>query len=115
MHRTGQLAVRVDDLAIIERAMATVRTTPPTSLAGLAVTSFDDLADGYHGLPPTDGVRLGLGEGTRIICRPSGTEPKLKCYLEVVEPVSDSLADARARAGERLELRRTDLAIALGL
>ena len=115
VHRTGQLAVRVDDLAIIERAMATVRTSPPTSLAGLDVTSFDDLADGYRGLPPTDAVRLGLGEGTRIICRPSGTEPKLKCYLEVVEPVTDSLAEARARAGERIERLRTDLAVALGL
>lgn len=115
VHRTGQLSVRVDDLTIIERAMATVRSHPPTRLGGLDVTSFDDLAAGYRGLPPTDGVRLGLGEGTRIICRPSGTEPKLKCYVEVVEPVTDSLAHARARAGDRLERLRTDLAVALGL
>ncbi len=115
MHLTGQLSVRVDDLAIIERAMATVRSSPPTHLGGLDVTSFDDLATGYRGLPPTDGVRLGLGEGTRIICRPSGTEPKLKCYVEVVEPVTDSLAHARARAGDRLERLRADLAVALGL
>ncbi|WP_229051733.1 phospho-sugar mutase [Aeromicrobium sp. Leaf350] len=115
VHATGQLSVRVDDLTIITNAMATLRGTPPTSLGGLEVTSVDDLTDGYHGLPPTDGIRLGLGTGTRIICRPSGTEPKLKCYLEVVEPVTSSLEEARARAAERLDLIRTDLADALGL
>ncbi|MEG9226736.1 phospho-sugar mutase [Aeromicrobium sp. Sec7.5] len=115
VHATGQLSVRVEDLAVIVTAMTTLRTTPPASLGGLEVTSVDDLADGYRGLPPTDGIRLGLGEGTRVICRPSGTEPKLKCYLEVVEPTGDDLAAARARAASTLEAIRTDLAAALGL
>ena len=57
------------------------------------MTSVDDLANGYRGLPPTDGIRLGLAGGSRIICRPSGTEPKLKCYVEAVAPRE---ADARA-------------------
>ena len=60
LHATAQLSVRVEDLSIIARAMETLRTSPPSSLGGLAVTSVDDLADGYHGLPPTDGIRLGL-------------------------------------------------------
>lgn len=85
-HATGQLAVRVDDVAIIADAMHRLRTSPPTELGGQLVTSVNDLAVGYRGLPPTDGVRLGLQGGSRIICRPSGTEPKLKCYVEAVAP-----------------------------
>ncbi len=98
LHATAQLSVRVEDLSIIARAMETLRTSPPSSLGGLAVTSVDDLADGYHGLPPTDGIRLGLEGATRIICRPSGTEPKLKCYIEVVVPVDDSIEASRETA-----------------
>ncbi|GAA1751947.1 phospho-sugar mutase [Aeromicrobium alkaliterrae] len=115
VHATGQLSVRVEDLTIITAAMTTLRTAPPSELGGLAVTSVDDLADGYRGLPPTDSIRLGLDQEARVICRPSGTEPKLKCYLEVVETVTSSLDDARAAAAERLTRIRTDLAAALGL
>lgn len=115
VHATGQLSVRVDDVAIIATVMATLRTSPPSVLGGLEVTSVDDLAEGYRGLPPTDGIRLGLGEDTRVICRPSGTEPKLKCYLEVVEPAGDDLAAARDRAAATLDAIRADLAAALGL
>ncbi|WP_222706501.1 phospho-sugar mutase [Aeromicrobium terrae] len=115
LHATGQLSVRVEDLAIIRDAMSTLRTAPPTSLAGIDVTSVDDLADGYRGLPPTDGVRLGLGDTGRIICRPSGTEPKLKCYIEVVIPVRESMEVARSEASGTIERIKTDLASALGL
>lgn len=128
LHATGQLSVRVEDLSIIATAMSTLRSTPPRLLAGLEVTSVDDLADGYAGLPPTDGIRLGLGlpsgggagqraaiESARIICRPSGTEPKLKCYVEVVVPVTDSVEVAREEASATLEAVKTDLAVALGL
>ncbi|MCW2840854.1 MAG: phosphomannomutase [Aeromicrobium sp.] len=115
LHATSQLSVRVDDLAIIARAMDALRTSPPTVLGGLDVTSVDDLADGYHGLPPTDGMRLGLDGGARIICRPSGTEPKLKCYIEVVVPVDDTIATARAAAEARIDGIKTDLAEALGI
>jgi phosphomannomutase len=120
LHTTSQLSVRVDDLSIISRAMETVRTSPPSSLGGLMVTSVDDLADGYHGLPPTDGIRLGLQgappiDSSRIICRPSGTEPKLKCYIEVVVPVTDSIETAREVADEKIAAIKVDLAKALGI
>jgi phosphomannomutase len=115
LHGTGQLSVRVDDLSIIARAMDVLRTSPPTELAGLAVTSVDDLAEGYHGLPPTDGIRLGLDGGARIIARPSGTEPKLKCYIEVVIDVTDSIDAARQAADEQLTGIKADLAETLGL
>jgi phosphomannomutase len=120
LHATTQLSVRVEDLSIITRAMDVLRTAPPTTLGGHAVTSHDDLADGYHGLPPTDGIRLGLDgtalvESGRIICRPSGTEPKLKCYLEIVVPVEGSIDTARATADAELAAIKSDLATALGL
>ncbi len=120
LHATTQLAVRAEDPAIITRAMDVLRTTPPTSLGGHAVVSHDDLATGYQGLQPTDGIRLGL-EGTdliesgRIICRPSGTEPKLKCYLEIVVPVTGSVDAARSSAEAGLDAIKADLATTLGL
>ena len=115
LHATSQLSVRVEDLSIIARAMETLRTSPPSSLGGLAVTSVDDLADGYHGLPPTDGIRLGLEGNTRIIARPSGTEPKLKCYIEVVVPVDDSIEVSRETADAAIAGIKRDLAEALGI
>ncbi|KAA1397514.1 phospho-sugar mutase [Aeromicrobium ginsengisoli] len=115
LHATSQLSVRVDDLSIIARAMQTLRTSPPSSLGGLAVTSVDDLANGYHGLPPTDGIRLGLEGNTRIIARPSGTEPKLKCYIEVVVPVDESIEASREIADEKIAAIKHDLSEALGL
>ncbi len=115
LHATTQLSVRVEDLSIITRAMDTLRTSPPTTLGDQAVTAVDDLADGYNGLPPTDGIRLQLDGDVRIICRPSGTEPKLKCYLEMVVPVDDSIDAARAKADAALTAIKADLAAALGV
>lgn len=115
LYATGQLSVRVDDLSIISKAMQTLRSAPPTVLGGLAVEAVDDLADGFKGLPPTDGVRLGLEGGARIICRPSGTEPKLKCYLEVIVTVGDSIDAARTEGHRSLNAIKKDLAVALGL
>jgi len=115
LHATGQLSVRVDDLAIIARSMDVLRTSPPSELGGRSVRAVDDLADGYQGLPQTDGIRLELEDGTRIICRPSGTEPKLKCYLEVVVAVGESVEAAREEAEQALSTLKADLAKALGL
>ncbi len=115
LHATDQLSVRVTDLGVISAAMATLRGTPPTSLAGLAVESFEDLERGSAALPPTDGVRLRLAQDARVIVRPSGTEPKLKCYLEVVVPVAGDVDAARTVAAARLAQLKTDLAEALGL
>ncbi|MET9740607.1 phospho-sugar mutase [Streptomyces sp. NPDC006422] len=116
LHATDQLSVRVEDLSVIADAMRRLREVPPVELAGLTVTRTDDLSDGSAGLPPTDGLRYTL-DGARIVVRPSGTEPKLKCYLEVVVPVPDrsSLPTARATASERLTSLKRDLSIAAGI
>ncbi|MFT4288864.1 phospho-sugar mutase [Nocardioides sp.] len=115
LHATDQLSVRVGDLAEIGAALSRLRTTPPTSLGGLPVTSFEDLATGSADLPPTDGLRYHLDGGARVIVRPSGTEPKLKCYLEVVVPVTDSVDAARTAAADRLDAIKTDLKSAAGI
>ncbi|MFD8699894.1 phospho-sugar mutase [Kitasatospora purpeofusca] len=121
LHATDQLSVRVEDLSVIADAMRTLRERPPTTLAGLAVTRADDLTAGSAELPPTDGLRYFLAgdavRSARIVVRPSGTEPKLKCYLEVVLPVASAagLADARARAAELLATVKRDLAAAAGI
>ncbi|MCX5399331.1 phospho-sugar mutase [Streptomyces sp. NBC_00102] len=116
LHATDQLSVRVEDLSVIADAMHRLRERPPAELAGLAVTSAEDLAKGSAELPPTDGLRYRL-DGARVIVRPSGTEPKLKCYLEVVVPVAsaDGLPAARARAAELLAGIRRDLSAAAGI
>jgi phosphomannomutase len=103
VHLTGQVSVRVADLSTITDIMASVRSSTPTALGGLAVQGVDDLLAAGGDLPPTDGVRLRLESGARVIIRPSGTEPKVKGYLEVVEPVhADDVATARGRAAARL-------------
>ncbi|MBD9701919.1 phospho-sugar mutase [Streptomyces caniscabiei] len=116
LHATDQLSVRVQDLSLIARAMERLREQPPTALAGLPVAKAEDLTRGTDRLPPTDGLRYTL-DGARVIVRPSGTEPKLKCYLEVVVPVAD-LADlpaARAKATDLLAGIKRDLSAAAGI
>ena len=119
VHATDQLSVRVTELAVIDEAMHRLRSAPPKELGGLHVEQAEDLAEGSEALPPTDGLRYRLADGARVIVRPSGTEPKIKCYLEVVVPVDgagpDALASAREAAQQRLEAIRTDLAAAAGL
>ncbi|MFJ3658796.1 phospho-sugar mutase [Streptomyces nigra] len=116
LHATDQLSVRVEDLSIITDAMRRLREQPPTELAGLPVTNAEDLTKGTDKLPPTDGLRYTL-EGARVIVRPSGTEPKLKCYLEVVVPVRDhtELPAARTKATELLTALKSDLSTAAGI
>ncbi|MFD4562071.1 phospho-sugar mutase [Streptomyces sp. NPDC058469] len=116
LHATDQLSVRVEDLSLIADAMRRLREQPPTALAGLAVTKAEDLTEGTDKLPPTDGLRYTL-DGARVIVRPSGTEPKLKCYLEVVVPVAThaDLPAARARAAETLATIKRDLSAAAGI
>ncbi|UED84485.1 phospho-sugar mutase [Streptomyces profundus] len=122
LHATDQLSVRVADLSLIADALARLRATPPTALAGLAVATAEDLAEGSAELPPTDGLRYHLtGEGevaaARVIVRPSGTEPKIKCYLEVVVPTADraALPTAHAIASRTLDALKKDLAAQAGL
>jgi len=111
VHATDQLSIRVQDLSLITAAMAALRSAPPAALGGAVVTTVDDLLLAGTGLPPTDGLRLRTADGVRVVVRPSGTEPKLKCYLEAVVPADTdlSLADARALAARRLTAVRADL------
>ena len=109
LHATSQLSVRVADLSLITSAMARLRADPPAGLGGRPVERFDDLSDGVDGLPPTDGLRFRLAGGSSVVIRPSGTEPKLKCYLEVVLPVDDDITTVRARAAAELDALRADL------
>ena len=119
LHATDQLSVRVTDLSLIGQAMDRLRSQPPASLGGLPVERLEDLAEGSAALPPTDGLRFRLAEGARVIVRPSGTEPKIKCYLEVVVPVEPGeeggVDAARISAAGRLDAIRADLSAAAGL
>ncbi|MFF3510054.1 phospho-sugar mutase [Streptomyces sp. NPDC004393] len=116
LHATDQLSVRVEDLSIIANAMRRLREQPPTRLADLPVTRSEDLTQGTDLLPPTDGLRYTL-DGARVIVRPSGTEPKLKCYLEVVVPVAShaDLPTARTKARALLTSIKQDLSTAAGI
>ncbi|WBB56458.1 phospho-sugar mutase [Verrucosispora sp. WMMD573] len=109
VHQTDQLSVRVADLRLIADAMARIRATTPTTLLGQPVTETQDL------LPEADVVILRT-ETARVVIRPSGTEPKLKAYLEVVEPVADGdVTAARTRATSAVTTLRTEIAHALGI
>ena len=115
LHATAPLTFRVADTQLITDAMARLRANPPEELAGAEVTEFADLADGYLGLPPTEGVLMRTEADDRVVCRPSGTEPKLKCYLEVVLDVDTQQPVPRADAAARLDALRRDVAAATGM
>jgi phosphomannomutase len=83
-HATEQISLRVNDLAFISTLMAKLRANPHSEIAGFKVISMDDLSKPVNSLPATDGLRFTLEKNIRIIIRPSGTEPKIKCYIEVV-------------------------------
>ena len=115
VHQTRPLTFRVSDLSLITDAMARLRDQRPDRLAGEPV-AFLDLAEGTKELPATDGVRL-CGDSIKVVVRPSGTEPKLKCYLEVRIPPAESqdLDAARSRADRTLDQVGLDLTAVLGL
>lgn len=83
-HGTEQISIRVADMTKISHLLSGLRKNPPSEIAGRAVSAIDDLADPQDGLPPTDGLRIWLAGDVRVIIRPSGTEAKLKCYIEVI-------------------------------
>jgi phosphomannomutase len=98
-HVTRAASWRVDGATAPTRladTMAGLRRDPPDSLGGVAICSWRDLATPPAGEPPTDALILGLDDGSRVCLRPSGTEPKLKAYVEVVEPVGPGSAAPRA-------------------
>ena len=83
-HATEQISIRVNDHSTISSLMKKLRNNPLTDIAGFKLLTMDDLAKPTNSLPPTDGIRFTLEQNIRIIIRPSGTEPKIKSYIEVV-------------------------------
>ena len=120
LYLTGQVAARFDDPGKITAVIDRLRAAAPTVLAGSPVTTVTDLSTGVDGLLPTDGFRLFTAADDRVVVRPSGTEPKVKCYLEVVVPLAPDAPDeavttARAAAHARLDALASDIRAALDL
>ncbi|WP_461189569.1 phospho-sugar mutase [Arthrobacter sp. Z4-13] len=117
LHASDQLSIRVADLGLLDAMMNRLRVNPPESFGSSAVEVFTDLAEGSEQLPPTDGLLYLTRDLTRVIIRPSGTEPKLKCYLEVIHHVGTAaeLPEARQAARAALDEVLQDVSEALGL
>ncbi|WP_261566593.1 phospho-sugar mutase [Frankia gtarii] len=111
VHETGQRSARFTDVSRIAAAMGRLRTQPPARLAGRTVTGRRDLLD--DGTLPASDVFVLFLDDDRVTFRPSGTEPKLKVYLEVVEPVAAGAATAVAAARERARSRLAELTVAI--
>lgn len=117
LHASDQLSIRVADLGLLDAMMNRLRADPPESFGGSAIETFVDLAEGSEQLPPTDGLLYLTKDLSRVIIRPSGTEPKLKCYLEVIKSVGSAaeLAETRHAARTILDHILADVREALGL
>ena len=117
LHASDQLSIRVADLGLLDAMMNRLRVNPPEAFGGSAVEVFTDLAEGSESLPPTDGLLYLTRDQSRVIIRPSGTEPKLKCYLEVIQAVESAaeLPAARQAARTSLDDVLRDVREALGL
>jgi phosphomannomutase len=102
VHLTDQLSLRFTDTSAIGPMVAALRSSPPASLGGVAVAQDN---------PAPDIIRL-RADGLRVVIRPSGTEPKVKAYLEVVEPVAspEALPGARSTATTRMTALRDEVA-----
>lgn len=95
---SSQISLRVSDLSDIPRIMNRLRQNPPSAVGSLAVASMDDFSDGFGVFPPSDILRIWLEDGSRVIVRPSGTEPKLKVYIDASS--NDGTASERRAAAE---------------
>jgi phosphomannomutase len=95
---SAQISIRVTDLGDIPIMMSRLRSRPPQVIGGVAVRRIDDFTDGFAGLPPSDILRIWLEDGSRVIVRPSGTEPKVKAYIDA--------SSAEGTAAERRSLAR---------
>ena len=125
VYLSSQVSARFDDVAEIPALMSRLLASPPATLAGSPVIATDDMNEGFAGLLPTNGLHLAAESGARVIIRPSGTEPKVKAYLEVIEPLAGGGGDARAndvhgararaRAIAAMAALRTDVEALLGV
>jgi phosphomannomutase len=94
-----QVSLRVTDLSRIGEIMARLRAEPPAHIDGIRVQRIDDLSEGFGALPPSDVLRIVLDGGARVMVRPSGTEPKLKVYIDAVGD-RGTVAERRAAASD---------------
>ena len=101
---SGQISIRVADLSDIGRMMAALRSAPPSHIGSLPVASIDDFIDGFGPYPPGDILRIHLENDARVIVRPSGTEPKLKVYLDASSSEGDGAARVAAAEAVIAEL-----------
>lgn len=108
---SGQVSVRVTELSDIPRIMNSLRTNPPRQLGTVLVDHIDDFIDGFENFPPGDILRLWLEDGSRVIVRPSGTEPKVKVYLDAssTEGTATQRISAAQSAVDALESAVRDL------
>lgn len=106
---SGQVSIRVDDLSIIDRVMLSLRTLPPAHIGTHAIASAEDLLHAPAGVPSGDVLRYRLADGSRVIVRPSGTEPKLKVYIDAkadsAEGATQTVAELEAGVRTLLEER----------
>ncbi|HMD92572.1 MAG TPA: phospho-sugar mutase [Trebonia sp.] len=109
VHLTEQLSLRIASPADVMRR---IRAAPPATLGGFPVETVTDFAGAGTGLPPSDVLRYTLRQA-RVVIRPSGTEPKIKAYLEVVEPAGNGLAAAREAAAQRMAPLRAAVTVLL--
>ncbi|WP_435110306.1 phospho-sugar mutase [Nocardiopsis synnemataformans] len=114
LHLSDQLSVRVEDLSVISAAMRRLRAEPPAAFGPLRVVGVDDFAAGHAGLPPTDALRFRLEGRGRVTLRPSGTEPKLKAYVEVVLDVDGDVAATRALGSDLLAELMASVTVVVG-
>lgn len=114
VYLTGPVTIRLPGSGGIARRLELMRraqATPPQELAGSSLINALDLSLGET-LPVADGMVLTYDDDTRVIIRPSGTEPKLKAYIEVIEPVvagGEGLQQSQERAKRRLSRYQNDL------
>ncbi|MPT14442.1 MAG: phospho-sugar mutase [Microbacterium sp.] len=103
---SAQVSVRVADLSLIGSVMLSLRSLPPTQIAGRSIASAEDLLQSAPGQPSGDVLRYRLSDGSRVIVRPSGTEPKLKVYTDATGDSAEAAAAAVAEleAGVRVLL-----------
>jgi len=101
-----QISIRVTELAQIAAAMSRLRSAPPAELGGIRVDRVDDLAQGFGELPPSDVLRIWLVDGSRVVVRPSGTEPKLKVYIDAM--CGEGTAEERQAVAEAAVARLSE-------
>jgi len=103
-YASSQISLRVTDLSDIPRIMAQLRDQPPALIGTLTVESIDDFIEGFGKFPPSDILRIWLDDGSRVIVRPSGTEPKLKVYIDASSTEGDATERQRAADAAVAEL-----------